>query len=137
MTVSDSSEFIRFLVVGGIAALINFMARLLFSEWMSFRYAVIAAYIIGMLTAFMLSKWHVFETSGRHSGHELFYFSMVNLAAVIQVWGISVGLAEYFFPSIEFTFYAEEIAHLIGLCVPVISSYFGHKYLSFAKVRVG
>lgn len=132
-----ASEFARFMIVGGLAALVNFLSRIVFSEWMSFRYAVIAAYIIGMLTAFVLSKIHVFEASGKHPGHELFYFVIVNLVAVIQVWAISVGLAEYLFPRIEFTFHPEEVAHIIGLSLPVISSYFGHKYLSFAKVRVG
>lgn len=137
MKLSQTSEFVRFIIVGGIAALVNFLSRLFFSEWMSFRYAVFAAYIIGMLTAFILSKLHVFEASGRHPGHELFYFTMVNLVAVVQVWGISVGLAEYLFPAIEFTFYPQEVAHLIGLSIPVLSSYFGHKYLSFAKARLG
>ncbi|MGD8526893.1 MAG: GtrA family protein [Thioalkalispiraceae bacterium] len=133
----QDSEFFRFLVVGGLAALVNFLSRLFFSEWMSFRYAVVVAYIVGMLTAFTLSKLHVFEASGKHPGNELLFFTIVNLVAVIQVWLISVGLAEYLFPGIAFTFYPEEVAHLIGLSIPVITSYYGHKYLSFAKARVG
>lgn len=132
-----NSEFSRFLMVGGFAALVNFLSRILFSEWTSFRIAIILAYIVGMLTAYILSRLLVFEPSGKHPGNELFYFTLVNLFAVIQVWLISVGLAEYLFPYLAFAFYPEEIAHLSGLSVPVITSYLGHKYLSFAKRQTG
>lgn len=128
-----ASEFTRFLIVGGVAALVNFISRIIFSEWMSFRIAIIVAYLVGMITAYILSRAVVFEPSGKHPGKELFYFSLVNLAAVIQVWLISVGLAEYLFPSLEFEFYPQEIAHLVGLAIPAITSYLGHKYFSFAK----
>lgn len=133
---SQSAEFGRFILVGGIAALVNFISRIVLSEWMTFRIAVFVAYLVGMLTAYLLSRTLVFEPSGRHPGHELFYFSLVNLFAVAQVWIISVGLAEYAFPYLEFVFYPEEVAHLIGLGIPVISSYLGHKYFSFAKQQV-
>ena len=133
MTKTKHSEFILFLLVGGFSAGINFISRIGFSELVSYRYAVFLAYIIGMLTAFLLSKHYVFEKSGRHYKDELRDFTIVNIFAVIQVWLISVGLAEYFFPYISFNVYPEEVAHLIGLGIPVISSYFGHKYFSFKK----
>jgi putative flippase GtrA len=41
------------------------LARLALSEVMSFRVAVVLAYLAGMVTAFLLSKVWVFETSGR------------------------------------------------------------------------
>lgn len=127
------SRFFRFMMVGGFAALVNFVSRIFFNQWMSYRWAIIVAYLVGMLTAFVLSKYMVFEKSAHHPAKELIYFSLVNVVAVIQVWLISVGLAEYLFPTVGFSFYANEVAHLIGLGVPVISSYFGHKYFSFAE----
>lgn len=127
------SEFFQFLIVGGFAAGINFISRIGFSELVSYRYAIILAYLVGMITAFLLSKHYVFEKSGREYKDELRDFTIVNIFAVIQVWLISVGLAEYLFPYFSFTFYPEEVAHLIGLGIPVISSYFGHKYFSFRK----
>lgn len=128
------SEFFQFLIVGGLAAGINFVSRIGFSELVSYRVAIILAYIIGMITAFLLSKHYVFQRSGRPLRDELRDFTIVNIFAVIQVWLISVGLAEYFFPYILFTFYPEEVAHLTGLGIPAITSYFGHKYFSFRKV---
>ena len=134
MSKLNHSEFFQFLIVGGFAAGINFISRIGFSELVSYRYAIILAYLVGMITAFLLSKHYVFEKSGREYKDELRDFTIVNIFAVIQVWLISVGLAEYLFPYFSFTFYPEEVAHLIGLGIPVISSYFGHKYFSFRKV---
>ncbi|MDH5394725.1 MAG: GtrA family protein [Gammaproteobacteria bacterium] len=133
MSKASHSEFFQFLVVGGVAAGINFISRIGFSEFFTYRTAIVLAYIIGMLTAFLLSKYYVFERSGRALKNELRDFTIVNVFAVIQVWLISVGLAEYFFPYITFTLHPEEIAHLIGLAVPAVTSYFGHKYFSFRK----
>lgn len=130
---SSNSEFLQFLIVGGFSAGVNFVSRIGFSEFVSYRYAIVLAYLVGMLTAFLLSKHYVFEKSGRPFKDELRDFTIVNLFAVIQVWLISVGLAEYFFPYISFSYFPEEIAHIIGLGIPVISSYFGHKYFSFRK----
>lgn len=134
MTKSSHSEFFQFLMVGGVAAGINFISRIGFSELVSYRVAIVLAYLVGMVTAFLLSKHYVFEQSGRNFKDELRDFTIVNIFAIIQVWLISVGLAEYFFPYISFTFYPEEFAHLIGLGIPAITSYFGHKYFSFRKI---
>ncbi len=134
MSKSAHSEFIQFLLVGGFAALVNFLSRIEFSDFVSYRVAVILAYLVGMLTAFLLSKHYVFEKSGRPFKDELRDFTIVNIFAVIQVWLISVGLAEYFFPYISFSFYPEEVAHLIGLGIPAVTSYFGHKHFSFRKI---
>lgn len=134
MSKKTHTEFFQFLIVGGFAAGVNFISRIGFSEIVSFRLAVILAYLIGMLTAYLLSKHYVFEKSGRALKDELRDFTIVNIFAVIQVWLISVGLAEYFFPYISFHIFPEEVAHLIGLGIPAITSYFGHKHFSFRKV---
>jgi len=133
MSKTNHREFFQFLMVGGFSAGVNFISRIGFSELVSYRYAIILAYLVGMITAFLLSKHYVFEKSGRPFKDELIDFTIVNIIAVIQVWLISVGLAEYFFPYINFSFYPEEVAHLVGMGIPVISSYFWHKYFSFRK----
>jgi putative flippase GtrA len=133
MSKLDHNEFFQFLLVGGLAAGVNFVSRIGFSELVSYRVSIVLAYLVGMLTAFILSKHYVFEKSGRPLKDELRDFTIVNIFAAIQVWLISVGLAEYFFPYITFTFYPEEVAHLIGLGIPAITSYLGHKHFSFKK----
>ena len=109
MTKHIKTEFAQFLVVGGVAALVNFVARIVINKFVSFSVAVALAYPVGMLTAFVLSKYYVFEQSGRHHLHELRDFTIVNLFAIVQVWLISVGLAEYVFPAIGYHFYARSL----------------------------
>ena len=126
-----SPRFVRFIMAGGLAALVNFLSRIGFSEFVSFRWAVLLAYLVGMTTAFILSKRYVFEKSSQTVSKQFYYFSLVNVFAAVQVWVISVGLAEYIFVWLDYRFYREELAHLIGISVPVFTSYLGHKHLSF------
>ena len=129
-----SRQFLVFLGVGGFAALVNFASRILYNTHLNYEWSVFFAYLTGMITAYLLSRYLVFGSSNRTRRSELFRFTIINIAAVIQVWGISVGLARYVFPWITFEYYPYEIAHLIGLGVPVFTSYLGHKYFSFERV---
>ncbi|KLB61139.1 membrane protein, partial [Xanthomonas euvesicatoria] len=38
-------------------------------------------------------------------------------------------------PYLAIDFHAETLAHGIGVAVPVVTSYIGHKYLSFSQKR--
>lgn len=128
-----SKQFISFIIAGGFAALINFGSRFIYNEYISFGNAIILAYITGMITAFILNKLFVFSKSDHSTKKEFFYFTLVNLVAIIQTYIISVGLVNYIFPSISFTFYPNSIAHGIGIIFPVFTSFIGHKYFSFRK----
>ena len=130
-----SCQFSKFVIVGGVAAAVNFASRIVFNWSMSYRVAVFWAYIVGMICAYLLQRLFVFGASDHHPTKEFFYFTLVNMVAIIQVWLISVGLAEYLFPYIGFDYFAKEIAHAIGISIPAISSYYGHKYISFKKVH--
>ena len=125
-------EFGRFLVTGGIAAGANVLSRWLLNFVMPFEWAVVVAYLVGMTTAYVLSKLFVFSRSGRSVGDEFFRFALVNVVALVQVWLVSVGLARYLFPAIGFTWHAEDVAHLIGVVIPAVTSYLGHRHFSFA-----
>lgn len=125
-------RFARFLLTGGLAALVNIGSRFWFSTAMSYGWAVLAAYLCGMTTAWVLARLFVFEPSGAHWMREYSRFALVNVVAAAQVWAISVGLAEHVFPAAGFTFHPEAVAHVIGVIVPVFTSYLGHKHFSFA-----
>ena len=129
-----SRQFSKFVFVGGIAAIINFVSRIFFSYAISYRWAIVWAYLLGMFTAYILQRLFVFDASGQHPLREFTYFTLVNMVAIIQVWLISVGLAEYLFPALGFKWFAKEIAHAIGITIPAITSYYGHKYISFKKL---
>jgi putative flippase GtrA len=124
-------QFILFVLTGGFAALVNFASRILFSHWMSFSVAIVVAYLCGMLTAFVLNRLFVFREANNALHHQVFWFTIVNLAAVVQTLIVSLLLAEWIFPRIQFQWYPQTVAHAIGVAVPVLTSFIGHKHLSF------
>jgi len=126
-----SRQFLTFLVTGGTAAAVNFGSRLLYNRWLDYSSSVIAAYITGMITAFILARLFVFKASEQSMHKSAFFFVLVNLVAVAQTWAISMGLAYWLLPSMGVTRGAPEIAHAVGIVVPVFTSYLGHKRWSF------
>lgn len=126
-----SRQFLVFLLTGGTAAAINFGSRIIYNQWMDFSSAVILAYITGMVTAFVLAKLFVFKNSQQSVHRSVVFFVLVNLVAVLQTWAISMGLVYYLLPSLGVTLFVREIAHAVGVAVPVFTSYIGHKRWSF------
>lgn len=128
-----SLQFVAFLVAGGIAAACNVGSRVLLSHAMSYERAIVVAYGIGMIVAFVIMRAFVFERSNHSKRAELAKFALVNLLGVVQTLVISVLVARWVAPSIGFSRHAEEIGHVIGVGAPVVTSFFGHKYFSFRK----
>ena len=126
-----SRQFLVFLLTGGTAALANFGSRILYNLWMPFSIAVIPAYLTGMVVAFVLARMFVFKASTQTIHRSVFFFCVVNGIAVLQTWAISMGLAYYLLPVMGVTHFRLEIAHAIGVMVPVFTSYIGHKRWSF------
>ena len=126
------AQALRFLASGGSAALVNFSSRLLFSYWMQFTLAVFCAFWVGLATAFVLSRRWVFGPSGRGAGQEAAWFLLVNLAALLQTWLLSVWLDGLLSPRIG-AVRGEALSHFAGIMLPVISSWFGHRYLTFRR----
>jgi putative flippase GtrA len=128
-------QFWAFLLTGGFAAGVNIVSRYLLSRALSYEVAIVIAYLIGMTTAWALARLFVFQKSGRSHAEEYVRFAIVNVAGVIQVFVISVGLADYVFPAVGFAWHAEDVAHVIGVAAPIFTSYLGHKYFSFAPKK--
>ena len=126
-----SRQFLIFLLTGGTAAVVNFASRIVFNFWLDFSMAIVFAYIAGMITAFVLAKVFVFTTSRQSLQRSAVFFVLVNLIAILQTWLISMGLACYALPALGITLFVREIAHAIGVVVPVFTSYIGHKRWSF------
>lgn len=125
------SPFVLFVITGGLAAAVNIGSRHFLSFFMPFKIAVVVAYLFGMTLAFALARQLVFPRSGMALRTEYIRFGLVNFVALCQVWIVSVGMAEWLFPAVEWTYHPELIAHAIGVASPVITSYLGHKHFSF------
>ena len=136
-TKKNMTEFIRFLTTSGFAALVNIVARIGFSKFLIYEWAVFLAYLVGMLTAYILTRRFVFAASGRSVKYEMSGFIFVNIVAIIQVWVVSIVLYKWALPQINWTYRPELIAHICGVISPAFTSYFGHKYISFRKKKPG
>jgi putative flippase GtrA len=132
-----SRQFATFVVVGGIAALVNIVSRLMISQVMSYEAAIFVAYLCGMVTAFFLNRVFVFRAAPRHEAARQFTrFTLVNVVALAQVWIIGVGLARFFLPAVGFNWHAETVAHVIAVASPILTSYVAHKNFSFSPTPV-
>jgi putative flippase GtrA len=128
-------EFLKFLVAGGIAAVVNLGSRYFLNYVTRFEVAVVIAYGLGFATAYVLSSLFVFEPSGRTRATEVRRFAIVNVFSLGIVWVISVGLARGVFPAVHFTWHPEDVSHVIGVLTPAVTSYFGHRFYTFARAK--
>ena len=128
-----AAQFLRFVARGGVAAAVNFGSRFLYSTVMPFEIAIIAAYFTAATIGFLSFRKFVFPGSLRPIREQTIAFLIVSLAGMAQTWGISVLIARIIWPVIGLPGPREAIAHLAGICVPMVTSYFGHKRLTFAR----
>ncbi len=133
---AEAQRLASFAVTGGIAAVCNLGVRFLLSRVMRYELAVLFAYLVGMVVAFVLARSFVFEKSGRGWHGQLARFAIVNLIGFAQVWLVSVGLVRLVFPRIAFHWHPEDLGHLIGVASPVFVSYYAHKHFSFRSATI-
>jgi putative flippase GtrA len=126
-------QFVFFLICGATAAGVNIGARWVFDFLLSFEYAfaVVAAYACGCVTAFVLDKFFVFKNGKRKTSRQIAGFLIVNLLGLVQTLVVSLLLRDVIFPALNFVFYPDGIAHIIGVGIPMFTSFLGHKYFSF------
>jgi putative flippase GtrA len=127
-------QFATFVVVGGIAALVNVVSRLMIGQSMSYEAAIVVAYLCGMVTAFFLNRMFVFQAASRREASRQFVrFTLVNIVALAQVWVVGVGLDRFVLPAVGFNWHAETVAHVFAVASPILTSYLAHKHFSFAE----
>jgi len=125
------SQFARFLVAGGIAAIVNLVSRKLLASWLSYSAAIVVAYLFGMLTAYVLTRRYVFGPGTGSTIRSAIRFAAVNAVAVAQTWGVSLLLARHVLPALGIHRHTEDLAHLVGVAVPIATSYIGHRVWTF------
>lgn len=133
--VGERRQFIGFVLTGGIAAGVNLGSRWLLSLALPYALAVSLAYLVGMLTAFVLARVYVFRPEGKAWAAQLGRFALVNVGSYLVVLGVSLGLARVVLPAMGWTWHAEDVAHLVGVASPIVLSYFAHKRFSFGQAK--
>ena len=128
-----SKSFLKFLLTGGVAAAVNWGSRILYNIWMPYTAAIVIAFLTGLATAFILAKLFVFPESRHSTIRSIIFFTLVNVVAITQTLGVTIVLAYYLFPRVGMNWHTKDIAHLVGVCTPVFTSYIGHKHFSFRQ----
>ena len=124
-------QFVRFLFCGGLAAGLNWVSRFLFSIWLPFEYSVVAAFFVGLISGYLLMRFYVFETKQETGLLQISKYVAVNMLALVQTLIISIVLLRWVLPAMGVLNHVDALAHLIGVLTPVVTSYFGHKYITF------
>jgi putative flippase GtrA len=124
-------QFVRFLLCGGLAAGLNWASRFLFSMWMPFEYAVVTAFFMGLSSGYVLMRLYVFETKEAPVLLQISKYVAINMLALVQTLLISVVLLRWLLPAVGISNHADALAHFVGVLTPVVTSYFGHKLITF------
>lgn len=124
-------QFLRFLLVSGFAAIVNFGTRILFSLALPLTLAVVLAFLVGMSTAFALNRKFVFASVPTPAGVQAMWFVLVNLAALVQTLIVTLVLAHWLLPLMGIVTLRESLAHAAGIIAPAVTSYLLHKKLTF------
>jgi putative flippase GtrA len=124
------SRAISFVVVSVIAAICNFGSRVVFSLFAPYTIAVVLAFAVGLTTAFWLNRRFVFRSDGSVPRQFGLFFA-VNLVALLQTVLISLLMLHWVLPLAGWNWHSAEIAHAAGIAAPMVTSYFGHKHVTF------
>lgn len=131
-----SLQFLRFFFSALAAAGVNFYSRLLLDPYLGYNKAIVVSYLIGTVFAFFLYQHEVFGKGERPLWQEIGLFAFVTFAAIAQTLIVSVLLADHVMPAVGWHWHGKEVAHFIGMGVPMFSSFLGHKYLTFGRDSV-
>ena len=82
-------------LVGGVALVCHWLSRFAFNVFVSYAWAIVLAYLVGILVAFILNKIYVFPYSQRSLNFEMSFFFLVNIAAFPFVWAVAYVLGEW------------------------------------------
>ena len=127
-----TKQFLFFLVVGGLAAFLHWLARILLSSWMTFSMAVIVAYVIGMTVAFLLNSFFVFPNSEKSKNLQICVFVLVNLTFLPIVWLASLKI-NYFLKDLGVYGHSEEMAHALAISLPMLATFLIYKFFAFKE----
>lgn len=126
-----SEQIFRFLLLGGLAAAINWLVRFPLSLFLPFSWAILVAYAIGMSAGFTLYRAYVFPGSNRAIGPQIAIFLIVNAFGAVVVWSVAIALVEKVFPAIGYAFMPLATGHGIAIGVGAAANFLGHKFVTF------
>jgi energy-coupling factor transport system substrate-specific component len=132
---SKRAAIFNFLICGGSAAAINWLARIILSLFLPFLPSVLIAYGIGLVVGFVLYRFVVWQANKAPLGRQIARFLIVNAGGAATVLIVSLGLTAggdllWKDPGV-----VEAIAHGIAIGLGAVANYYGHSRFTFAAGR--
>jgi putative flippase GtrA len=131
-----TKQFFRFVIVGGLAAFLHWASRILLSNWMSFSWALVVSYCIGIIVAFVLNSYYIFPQSVKPKAKQARDFIFTNICFFPVVW-VSALLFNTVLQSLGFVSYTEAIAHAIAVGLPMFATFLIYKFFAFKETQSG
>ncbi len=124
---------VRFVLCGGVAAAVNWLARFPLSLLLPFEVAVVAALGVGMVCGFLLyrrfvwpqPKVPIFRLVGR--------FMAVNVVNAVGILVVTLLCAALLGRTGVPLWLAEGAAHAMGIAAGAVLNYVGHSRFTFAE----
>jgi len=129
-------QFALFLLIGGGAAGLHWLARVVIDVFTGYLVALVLAYAVGISAGYILNALFVFSSNRERRAREILLFTSFNLSMLPVVLGVSWTLSELVFPTIPLTWHAREIAHAIGVITPVFANFLFHKFVTFGETSI-
>ncbi len=121
----DSGEILRFLIVGGLSALMNTTIIVIFTELLGLHYLLsfLLCFLLVTGTGFILNRQWSFRVGGMAQWHEAARYCVVAVGGVITAMAISWGFVRLGLP-----YY---IAVTLAACFLAPVNFISHRYWSF------
>ena len=124
---------VRFLVAGGIAALVNWLARFPVELVLPYFAALLVATAVGMTCGFLLYRAWVFPGSTRPLAGQIRDFILVNLTGQATMLAVATLVRQLLVAIGVETIIAGSSAHALGIAIGAIVNYLGHRHVTFTR----
>ena len=124
-------QIISFLAAGMIAALLNILSRIFFSQYFDYQNSIIFAFFIGLSAGFLLMKEFVFPFSNKPLAYQFVKFTLVNFFTLGLTLLVSIILYNLLSNIILDTEIRKLASHSLGVLAPIFMSFIIHKFYTF------
>lgn len=119
------AEFTRFVIVGGISAVLEYSLYFAFKTITDYRIANVLAFILTNVVTYILTKRYVFTSSAQaNKGYEALLFAVCLAGALAVNQAVLWAL-------VEFVSMDDKIAKALAIAVAVVWNFFTRKYIVF------
>lgn len=133
-------KIVQYAGVAGVAAAVNVLSRIAYSQYVGFAASVSLAYATGHVVNYLFSRHHVFgaerSASARVHAGQFTRFSLVAAAGYLVTLGTSMAVRSVLEGAWGVGLEAGLIAtaaHLSGVGLAFVANYLGHHFFSFAS----